>query len=61
MARITIDGLQSLSNFMGVRTLHPEKFDDPSLFDFVHIDIIHAWNANKCPTLAETSSLSSMT
>jgi len=61
IARITIDGLQSLLNFMGVGALLPEKFDDTSLFDFVHIDIINVRNADKRPMPAKTSRLSSMT
>jgi hypothetical protein len=60
MARITIDGLQSLLNFMGARALLPEKFDDIFLFDFVDIDIMIIRNADKRPMPAKASRLSSM-
>jgi hypothetical protein len=60
MARITIDAFQSLLNFMGVNVLLPAKFDDISLFDIAHIDIVNVRNADKSPIFAETSRLSSM-
>jgi len=60
IVRITVDGLQSLLNFMGVRALLPETFDDTFLFDFVQINITDVPNADERPTPAKTSSLSSM-
>jgi hypothetical protein len=61
MTRITINGLQSLLNFMGVGALLPETFGDAFLFDFVHIVIIHLQKAIQRPMPAKTSRLSSMT
>jgi hypothetical protein len=60
IAPITIDGLLSLLNFMGVGALLPEKFDDTSLFDFVDIDLTNVRNADKRLMLAKPSRLSSM-
>jgi hypothetical protein len=60
MARITIDGLQSLLNFMSVRALIPEKFHDTPLLDFVQIDVIPVHNEEKRPMPVQTSPLSSM-
>jgi hypothetical protein len=61
MARITMDGLQSLLNFMGAGAFLPEKIGDTSLFNFVHIDIMKIRKAGKCPMPAKTSRLSSVT
>jgi hypothetical protein len=61
IVRITRDGLQSLLNFMAVGSLLQEKFDNKSLLDFVHIDVIDIRNAEKSPMFAKTSRLSSIT
>jgi hypothetical protein len=60
ISRITIAGFQSLVNFMGVDALLLEKFDDISLFDSPHIDIINVQNVDKYAVPAETSRLSSI-
>jgi hypothetical protein len=56
-----MDGLQSLLNFMSIDVLLPEKFDDPSLFDFLRIDIMDIGNTDKRRMPAKASRLSSMT
>lgn len=42
-ARLTRDELWSLTNFRRIGLLFPEKFDDTSLLDFVHLEIINTW------------------
>jgi hypothetical protein len=55
-----MDGLQSLSNFIGLCALLPETSDDTSMLDFVHIDIVNVRNADQRPMPVESSRLSSM-
>jgi hypothetical protein len=61
IARIIIDGLQPVLNFMDVGALLPERFDHTSLFDFGDIDIMNVRNALQDPMSAKISRLSSMT